>query len=83
LHNIFEQKEIDYRIRINLSLNKKKSNKELKKEILETKKAYKNLYSSDSLDLNCANNNSNMNSSLNIIKINLSSLETGKCGLKE
>ena len=79
-HNIFEQKEIDYRIQVSLNLNKKKSKKELKKEIIETKKAYQNLYSIENIDKNDIINNSNKNeshqkSTFNIIKINLDSLE--------
>ena len=79
-HNIFEKKEIDYRIQVSLNLNKKKSKKELKKEIIETKKAYKNLYSTENIDITETMNNSNKNennkySSFNVIKINLASLE--------
>jgi hypothetical protein len=79
-HNIFEKKEIDYRIQVSLNLNKKKSKKELKKEIIETKKAYKNLYSTENIDItetmnNPNKNENNKNSSFNIIKINLASLE--------
>ena len=80
-HNIFEQKEINYRIQVSYNLEKKKSKKELKKEIVETQKAYKNLYSID--NINDCSNNSNSNEcmkapSLNIIKINLASLELEK-----
>jgi hypothetical protein len=82
-HNIFEQKEIDYRIKVCNNLDKKKSKKELRKEIIETKNAYKNLYSSDNIDNKKdqeGNNNPNENgnsisSGINIIKINLDSLE--------
>ena len=80
-HNIFEQKEIDYRIQVSHNLNKKKSKKEIKKEIIETKKAYKNLYSIGNIDNPGINNNSNetmKTPSLNIIKINLASLELEK-----
>lgn len=76
-HNIFEQKEIDYRIQLSHNLDKKKSKKELKREIIEAKKAYKNLYSTENIDIDIKNN-SNENkrdTSLNIIKINLTSLE--------
>ena len=83
-HNIFEQKEIDYRIQVSHNLDRKKSQKELRKEIIETQKAYKNLYSIDNID-NIDNTDINNNSneikkapSLNIIKINLSSLELEK-----
>ena len=80
-HNIFEQKEIDYRIHVSHNLNKKKSKKEIKKEIIETQKAYKNLYSIDNIDNPGINNNPNESvkaHSLNIIKINLASLELEK-----
>lgn len=80
-HNIFEQKEIDYRIQVSHNLNKKKSKKEIKKEIIETQKAYKNLYSIDNIDNPGINNNPNESvkaHSLNIIKINLASLELEK-----
>lgn len=80
-HNIFEQKEIDYRIQVSHNLNKKKSKKEIKKEIIETQKAYKNLYSIDNIDNPGINNNPNESvkaPSLNIIKINLASLELEK-----
>ena len=63
------------------SLNKKKSKKEIKKEIIETQKAYKNLYSIDNIDNPGINNNPNESvkaHSLNIIKINLASLELEK-----
>ena len=80
-HDIFEQKEIDYRIQVSHNLDKKKSKKELKKEIIETKKAYQNLYSIDNIDDTGNNNSSNefrKSPSLNIIKINLASLELEK-----
>ena len=80
-HNIFEQKEIDYRIQVSHNLNKKKSKKEIKKEIIETQKAYKNLYSIDNIDNPGINKNPNESvkaHSLNIIKINLASLELEK-----
>ena len=80
-HNIFEQKEIDYRIQVSHNVNKKKSKKEIKKEIIETQKAYKNLYSIDNIDNPGINNNPNESvkaHSLNIIKINLASLELEK-----
>jgi hypothetical protein len=78
-HNIFEQKEINYRIQVSHNLDKKKSKKEIRKEIIETQKAYKNLYSLDNIDMN--NNNieeNNISSSSNIIKINLTSLDLEK-----
>lgn len=76
-HNIFEQKEIDYRIQVSHNLDKKKSKKELKKEIIEAKKAYQNLYSTENIDIADTKNkvNENTNSYLNVIKINLASLE--------
>ncbi len=82
-HNFFEQKEIDYRIQVCHNLDKKKSKKEIKKEIIETKKAYKNLYSTEIIDHNKdteikENNVDEINNNphkTNIIKINLSSLE--------
>jgi hypothetical protein len=81
-HNIFEQKEIDYRAQVSHNLDKKKSKKEIKKEIIETQKAYKNLYSTDNIDISGVNNllgnESNKASSLNIIKIHLESLEFEK-----
>ena len=81
-HNIFEQKEIDYRIQVSHNLDKKKSKKELKKEIIETQKAYKNLYSTDNIDNagvnNLPENETNKGSCLNMIKINIASLEMGK-----
>lgn len=80
-HNVFEQKEINYRIQVCHNIDKKKSKKEIKKDLVETKKAYKNLYSSDIIDnkkdttekenLDIKPNISNSN----IIKINLTSLE--------
>ena len=81
-HNIFEQKEINYRIQVSHNLDKKKSKKELKKEIIETQKAYKNLYSIENIDfvdnnINKINEDNNC-SSLNVIKINLASLEFQK-----
>jgi hypothetical protein len=77
-HNIFEQKEINYRIQVSHNLNKKKSKKEIKKEIIETQKAYKNLYSLDNIDMSNNTKENNSSSSLNIIKINLASLEFEK-----
>ena len=78
-HNIFEQKEINYRIQVSKKLDKKKSKKEIKKDIIETQKAYKNLYSIDNIDMNnCDKEENNNCSSLNIIKINISSLELEK-----
>jgi hypothetical protein len=74
-HNIFEQKEIDYRFQVTHYLDKKKSKKELKKEIIETKKAYQNLYSTENIDNNLNENNNEKSSYMNIIKINLNSLE--------
>jgi hypothetical protein len=73
-HNIFEQKEINYRIQVSHNLDKKKSKKEIKKEIIETQKAYKNLYSLDNIDMSNNTKENNSSSSLNIIKINLASL---------
>ena len=78
-HNIFEQKEINYRIQVSHNLDKKKSKKEIRKEIIETQKSYKNLYSLDNIYMN--NNNieeNNISSSSNIIKINLTSLDLEK-----
>ena len=80
-HNIFEQKEIDYRIQVSHNLEKKKSKKELKKEIIKTQNAYKNLYSIEDINLLDNNNKVNENNnttSLNVIKINLTSLELEK-----
>ena len=77
-HNIFEQKEINYRIQVSHNLDKKKSKKEIKKEIIETQKAYKNLYSVDNIDMSNNTKENNSSSSLNIIKINLASLEFEK-----
>ena len=77
-HNIFEQKEINYRIQVSHNLDKKKSKKEIKKEIIETQKAYKNLYSLDNIDMINNTKENNSSSSLNIIKINLASLEFEK-----
>ena len=67
-HNVFEQKEIDYRKQIFESFDKKMSKKEIKKEIAETQKAYKNLYTIFDLD---DGQNINKNDNLNIIKIKL------------
>ena len=83
-HNIFEQKEINYRIQVSHNLDKKKSKKELKKEIIKTQNAYKNLYSIE--DISFLDNNNKVNekdeknntSSLKVIKINLTSLEFEK-----
>jgi ribosomal protein S24E len=77
-HNILEQKEINYRIQVSHNLDKRKSKKEIKKEIIETKKAYKNLYSLDNIDMSNNTKENNSSSSLNIIKINLASLEFEK-----
>ena len=77
-HNIFEQKEINYRIQVSHNLDKKKSKKEIKKEIIETQKAYKNLYSLDNIDMSNNTEENNSSSFLNIIKINLASLEFEK-----
>ena len=77
-HNIFEQKEINYRIQVSHNLDKKKSKKELKKEIIGAKKAYKNLYSTENIDITDTlnkNNEGNSNTSPNVIKINLEYLE--------
>ena len=69
-------------MRVSNNLDKKKSIKELKKELIETQLEYKNLYSSENidkannLDIIDKNNISIKNStSSNIIKINLTSLE--------
>lgn len=81
---MFEQKEIDYRIQVCQNLERKKSKKEIKKELIETKKAYKNLYTSENINNKDSeskeSNNENIpiisnTSKTNIIKINLSSLE--------
>ena len=71
-----------------LNLDKKKSKKELKKELIETKEAYKNLYTSENIDNkkeleNQNNNNDNIDINHitpknNVIKINLSSFEFEK-----
>ena len=84
-HNVFEQKEINYRIQVCHNLDRKKSKKELKKELIETKLAYKNLYSSINIDNKKEpENKENINETIdiipsssknNIIKINLDSLE--------
>lgn len=66
-HNIFEQKEIDYRQQIFDNLNKKKSKKEIRKEIIETQKAYHNLYVISNNDIN----DPDINKNKNVIKINL------------
>ncbi len=65
---MFEQKEIDYRKQIFESFDKKMSKKEIKKEIAETQKAYKNLYTIFDLE---DRQNDNKNDNLNIIKIKL------------
>ena len=69
-------------MRVSNNLDKKKSIKELKKELVETQLEYKNLYSSENidkannLDIIDKNNISIKNStSSNNIKINLTSLE--------
>ena len=67
-HNVFEQKEIDYRRQIFENLDKKKSKKEIKKEIAETQKAYKNLYTI--FDIDDAQDNYKKEN-LNIIRIKL------------
>lgn len=67
-HNLFEKKEIDYRQKVYSNFNKKKSKKEIRKEIIETQKAYNNLYST--VDIDCENSENNINS-MNIIKIKL------------
>ena len=80
-HNIFEQKEINYRIQVSHNLDKKKSKKELRKEVNEAKKAYQNLYSTDNIDFTNTENKANENNTssfLNVIKINLASLELEK-----
>ena len=71
-----------------LNLDKKKSKKELKKELIETKEAYKNLYTSENIDNkkeleNQNNNNDNIDINHitpknNVIKINLTSFEFEK-----
>jgi hypothetical protein len=60
-------------MQINNNFNKKNSKKEFKKKIVETKKAYENLYSVENIDN--ANINNNKESFSNKIKINLNSLE--------
>ena len=67
-HNVFEQKEIDYRRQIFENLDKKKSKKEIKKEIAETQKAYKNLYTI--FDIDDAQDN-DKKENLDIIRIKL------------
>ena len=81
-HNIFEKKEIYYRIQVCLNLDKKKSKKELRKELIETKEAYKNLYTSENIDNKkdpeIKDNNNEINPKTpknNVIKINLTSFE--------
>ena len=69
-HYIFEQNEIDYRKQVCLNLDKKKSKKEIKKEIIETKEAYKKLYSTENIESD-AEELERQNSHLNIIKIKL------------
>ncbi len=67
-HDIFEKKEIDYRKHIFINYDKKKSKKEMKKEIAETQKAYKNLYTIfdlDGIQNNHENNNLNIKIKLN------------------
>ena len=65
-----------------LNLDKKKSKKELRKELIETKEAYKNLYTSENIDnkkdpeIKDNNNEINPNTPKNnVIKINLTSFE--------
>ena len=65
-----------------LNLDKKKSKKELRKELIETKEAYKNLYTSENIDNKkdpeIKDNNNEINpktSKNNVIKINLTSFE--------
>ena len=67
-HDIFEQKEIDYRRHLFENFDKKKSKKEIKKEIAETQKAYKNLYTIFDIDDGHVNNKKEQ---LNIIRITL------------
>ena len=69
-HYVFEQNEIDYRKQVCLNLDRKKSKKEIKKEIIETKEAYKNLYSTENI-LTDAKELEKESSHLNIIKIKL------------
>lgn len=69
-HYVFEQNEIDYRKQVCLNLDRKKSKKEIKKEIIETKEAYKNLYSTENI-LTDAKDLEKESSHLNIIKIKL------------
>lgn len=69
-HYVFEQNEIDYRKQVCLNLDKKKSKKEIKKEIIETKEAYKKLYSTENIESD-AEELERQNSHLNIIKIKL------------
>ena len=52
------------------NLEKKKSMKEIKKEINETKEAYKKLYSTEAIDTN-GNNLEKDNNDLNVIRIKL------------
>lgn len=69
-HYVFEQNEIDYRKQVCLNLDRKKSKKEIKKEIIETKEAYKNLYSTENIHTD-AKDLEKESSHLNIIKIKL------------
>lgn len=65
-HDVFEQKEIDYRKQIFANCDKKKSQKEIKKEIENIQKAHKNLYNIFDLDGGQCDKGSN-----NIIRIKL------------
>lgn len=67
-HNIFEKKEIDYRKQLYSNFDKKKSKKEIKKEIAEAQKAYNNLYTIFDID---GGKNNNIIDNLNIIRIKL------------
>ena len=66
-HKIFEQKEIDYRKQIYSNYDRKKSQKEIKKEIEKIKKEHKNLY--NIFDLSGIDNNKTSRN--NIIRIKL------------
>jgi len=69
IHDIFEQKEIDYRKQIYENLEKKKSQKEIKKEIEKIQKAHKNLY--NIFDINGVDGLNIEESNFNIIRIKL------------
>ena len=69
IHDIFEQKEIDYRKQIYENFEKKKSQKEIKKEIEKIQKAHKNLY--NIFDINGVDGLNIEESHFNIIRIKL------------